>query len=216
MKCYWSEFSSTGVATLICVVPQRVGTDPDIKGTCIFALHPTRGFGMTLDRLLVNTASVLPSTPPAPTSKSGFNGTQYLIGFTSWNVTAYDQWTLAVMAPREQVYGPIDDANRRATIVVIVVTVAVLILSGGAMLVIMRPLAAVAAAMKRLTNFDFAVLEGGNLLNVNSLVAETPSPRWSAPSREEYEQTKSSSLVAALQKRTKVKVNRRLRLRGIA
>ncbi|KAJ3086039.1 hypothetical protein HK102_013571 [Quaeritorhiza haematococci] len=232
LKCYWSKFSSTGVATLICVVPLRVGTDPDIKGTCIFALDPTRGFGMTLDRLqgrlqrtivifnenLEPIASSLPvngiedfrsrefkgnetSTNffkfdsvvsslqtalktrflSAPFNTTGnttlqftesFNGTQYIIGFASWNVTAYDRWTLAVMAPREQVYGPIDSANQRATIVVVVVTVGVLLTSGAAMFVIVRPLGAVAAAMKRLTNFDFTVLEGGNLMHVNSLVAE--------------------------------------------
>ncbi|KAJ3069870.1 hypothetical protein HK102_006819 [Quaeritorhiza haematococci] len=76
------------------------------------------------------------------------------------------------MAPREQIYGPIDQANRYAIIVVVVVTMLVLIVTTVIMFFIVRPLAAVAMAMQKLTTFDFTVLEGGNLLTVDSLVTE--------------------------------------------
>ncbi|KAJ3086661.1 hypothetical protein HK102_012743 [Quaeritorhiza haematococci] len=242
MKCYWdSKFTSLGTQMVSCFVNLRVGIDPDPKGTCFFALDPTRGFQTALDKLqgrlqraiivfnedfdaissslpvngtedflsreykpgeivsrvltfdsvVVSLQKTLKAKFLRSSQASGdntrmsntisnetlqinvdINGTEYIVGLSSLNVTAYDRWVLAVMAPREQIYGPIDRANNHAIIVVVVVTFAVLIATAIIMFLIVKPLAEVATAMQKLTTFDFSVLEGGRLLNVNSLVAE--------------------------------------------
>ncbi|KAJ3085326.1 hypothetical protein HK102_000111 [Quaeritorhiza haematococci] len=101
-----------------------------------------------------------------------FQGVNYVYTLMSFNVTTTDRYTIAVLAPRDQIYGEIDKANRDATIVVTVVTIGVSALIGLLMWYIVKPLGTLSLAMERLTSFDFAALENGTLLEVRSYVTE--------------------------------------------
>ncbi|KAJ3085327.1 hypothetical protein HK102_000112, partial [Quaeritorhiza haematococci] len=101
-----------------------------------------------------------------------FDGVNYVYTIMSFNVTTTDRYTIAVLAPRDQIYGDIDKANRDAIIVVSVVTIGVAALVGLLMWSIVRPLGTLSLAMERLTSFDFAALESGTLLDVRSYVTE--------------------------------------------
>ncbi|KAJ3089966.1 hypothetical protein HK102_005041 [Quaeritorhiza haematococci] len=111
--------------------------------------------------------------PKAPQLKEvTFQGVRYVYGVMSWNVTSTDRWGIAVLAPREQIYGDIDRANNNAIIVVTVVTCGVVAIIGLIMWWVLRPLGKLAQGMERLTVFEFSALEDGNLLNIRSVVTE--------------------------------------------
>ncbi|KAJ3086177.1 hypothetical protein HK102_013446 [Quaeritorhiza haematococci] len=123
-----------------------------------------------LQRTYGSVDSISTATPQMNTAVIA--GVTYIYGVMSWNVTTTDRWGVAVLAPREQIFGDIDRANKDAIIVVVVVTLGVVLIIGGVMWWIVTPLSTLAQAMKRLTVFDFAALQEGKLLDVRSFVAE--------------------------------------------
>ncbi|KAJ3082461.1 hypothetical protein HK102_001663 [Quaeritorhiza haematococci] len=197
MKCYYAYFPQLGTREIDCYGQLRraivlfqddftvIATSLGSADTNDFLSRDlsTVGFNntnVTFDSVVVELrttlmqrySSTVKISETPQTAEAMFQGVNYVYTLMSFNVTTTDRYTIAVLAPRDQIYGDIDKANRDAIIVVVVVTIAVAALIGLLMWWIVRPLGTLSQAMERLTSFDFAALENGTLLEVRSYVAE--------------------------------------------
>ncbi|KAJ3084928.1 hypothetical protein HK102_000505 [Quaeritorhiza haematococci] len=122
--------------------------------------------------LSLGSPSAIPSTSPILYDHT-FGTVNLVYGAVAFNVTRSDKWIMCSVTFREEIYGRIEEGNRKVLIIVAVVAVGVFLASGlGMWGLAVRPLNRLAIAMDRLTVFDFATLENGDLLNVQSLIRE--------------------------------------------
>ncbi|KAJ3084927.1 hypothetical protein HK102_000504 [Quaeritorhiza haematococci] len=122
--------------------------------------------------MTLGSPSAIPSAGPILYDQT-FGTTTFVYSAIAFNVTRSDKWVVCSLALRQEIYGKIEEANRRAMLVVVLVAVGVFLTTGVGMWgLAVRPLRRLAVAMEKLSVFDFATLEKGDLLNVQSLVRE--------------------------------------------